>query len=63
MSVGIVSASDPKIDNLFIDDPAIIGLNIEAVDASKSKGVNSVDLAKVWQIDVEAARRTIELTI
>jgi len=32
------------------------------VNASKSKGVKPVDLAKVWRIDEEIARRTIEVT-
>jgi hypothetical protein len=37
-------------------------MDIAAMRAGKTKGVNPVDLAKVWRIDVEAARRSIEVT-
>ena len=62
MSIGSVSAGGPKNNDLFIDDPTIIEIDIEAVNARKPKGVTPVDLAKVWRIDVETARRTIEVT-
>ena len=47
MSVGSVSTGDPKNNDFFIDDPTTIEMDIEAVNASKSKGVKPVDLAKV----------------
>ena len=37
-------------------------MDIESVNASKSKGLKPIDLAKVWRIDVETARRTIDVT-
>ena len=61
MSIGSVYAGDPKNNDLFIDDPTTIEMDIEAVNANKSKGVKPVDLAKVWRIDEETARRTIEV--
>jgi len=62
MSIGSASVGVPTEDDLFIDDPTIIEMDIAAVNAGKPKGVNPVDLAKVWRIDVEAARRSIEVT-
>ena len=62
MSVCSVSAGNPKNNDMFIDDPTTIEMDIEAVNTSKSKGVKPVDLAKVWRINVETARRTIEVT-
>ena len=62
MSICNVSPGDPKSNDLFIDDPTTIEMDIEAVNASTSKYVKPVDLAKVWRIDIETARRTIEMT-
>jgi len=62
MSIGSASVGVPTEDDLFIDDPTIIEMDIAAANAGKSKGVNPVDLAKVWRIDVEAARRSIAVT-
>ena len=62
MSIDSLSVGVPTEDNLFIDDPTTIELDITAVNAGKSKGVKPVDLAKVWRIDVETACRSIEVT-
>jgi len=62
MFIGSVSVGVPTEDNIFIDDLTIIELDIAAVNAGKSKGVKPIDFAKVWRIDVETTRRSIEVT-
>ena len=41
----------------LFEDPTII--KVSAVHAERPKGVKPVDIAKVWQIDVETARHTL----
>jgi hypothetical protein len=59
------------VDPLFIDEPAIIdlGLNLESamnaqIDATAGRpnGISAIDLAKVWSINEENARRTLNIT-
>ena len=44
----------------LFEDPTIV--EVSAVHTERPKGVKPVDLAKVWRIDVETARRTLEVT-
>ena len=43
----------------LLEDPTIVKLL--AVHAEQTKGVKRVDLAKVWQINVDTARRTLDI--
>ena len=62
MSCGITSdqVSHDQMNNIFIDDP--IEITVDEVTAAKSKGIRPIDLTKVWGIEIETARRTLEVT-
>ena len=44
----------------LFEDPTIV--EVSAVHTERPKGVKPVDLAKVWRIDVETARHTLDIT-
>ena len=60
MSIGSASTRHglTEIDDLF-EDPLI---EVQALHAESPQGLKPQDLAKVWKIDIEAARRTLEIT-
>ena len=61
MSVGIIITLIGLTDaGALFEDPTIV--KVWAVHAERPKCVKPVDLAKVWRIDVETARRTLEIT-
>ena len=54
------------IDQLFDDvinrDYNLDDIMVSAMHADKAKGVNAEHLSKVWRIDVESAKRTLNIT-
>jgi len=53
--------SKEYFDDSFIDSPND-PVTIEGVTANKSSGIKPIDLSKIWGIDIETARRTLEAT-
>ena len=76
MSVGATSALPPDDDdNLWCDEPCFITIDMNDLDGmeddieaqisatgGKAKGVSPEHLSKIWSIDLETAKRTIEIT-
>ena len=62
MSCGSMSAqvSHDQMNNIFIDDP--MEITVYGFTATKSKGIRPIDLTKVWGVDIETSRRTLEVT-
>ena len=66
MSIGSVSATKPSDEyDLLMDNPqsgSIELAEIKAAHANISKGVTAKDLSKIWRIDVETVKRTLQVT-
>ena len=66
MSIGSTTAYvNHDDDELFCDEPIVGRMTLADVDAAHAnppKGVTAKDLAKVWRIDVETARKTLQNT-
>ena len=61
MSVGSITTHIGLTDiGAMFEEPTIV--EVLAVYAEQPKGVKPVDLAKVWRINVETARRPIDIT-
>ena len=61
MSVGSTTTHIGLTDvGALFEYPTIV--EVSSVHVEQPKGVKPVDLAKVWRIDVETARRTLEIT-
>ena len=43
--------SHDQMNNMFIDDP--IEITVDVVTATKSKGIRSIDLTKVWGLKLK----------
>ena len=77
MSIGAASVIEPKeiVDLWLNDDPWNVMIDISSLDqmvedldqeisfvATKAKGVTTERLSNIWSIDIETAKRTIDLT-
>ena len=69
MSVGSMNGATEIDDDLFIDEPTMGNIelsnmeaNIDATHAETPKGISPKELAKVWRIDLETAKKTLEVT-
>ena len=61
MSVGSTTTCIGLTDaGALFEDPTIV--EVSEVHAEQPKGVKPVDLSKVWLINVETARRTLDIT-
>ena len=49
------------LDQLFIMDP-LTPLSVHSITAGRKKCVKASHLSKIWGIDIETARRTLEVT-
>ena len=48
-------------DQLFVIDP-LTPLSVHSISTGRQKGVKASHLFKIWGIDIETARRTLEVT-
>jgi hypothetical protein len=62
MSIGSMHGSNNTVEDLFTSDPDSDDLNISAAHAEPVKGVSAKTLSKVWRIDLETARKTLDMT-
>ena len=77
ISVGSTSSLPPEDkDNLWCDEPCFITLNMNDPDgmdddidiqigaaAGRARGVSPKHLSKIWSINLETAKRTIEIAV